>query len=467
METEYFFKVALVIAAMYITYKLFMSRERYYAVNRATILSSVAVSFVIPFVKLPFFNKEVYVDADAPANTNVMDIQPIELAAATEESFSFAEIIPYILAAGAELFFLKYIVTTLSVIAKVVFSHKITLKEGVKLIISEAIKSPVSWIRYIFMNSRDYQENSHEVLTHEMAHIKHHHSIDLIFIDLACCLQWFNPAIWLFKRELRAVHEYQADHEVIASGYDAKQYQTLLIKKAAGRNWSSIASSLNHSILKKRLTMMSNQKSSRLAVIKIMMPIAVTALLTAKFAESNAQTIIVTSGKDNHFEWKIQNVEEKPLVMVDGKESSFEKVKPSQVKSIRVVAGQPAKDEYGENGSNGVVEITTKDSDSDTSSASDENPIGPIVIRSSVKADGEVVNNWNVETPPALPLVIIDGEEGTMESVNSSDIKSMMVLKGKAATDEYGDKAANGVVIITTKKHKKSDPPKETKMIVR
>ena len=59
METEYFFKVALVIAAMYITYKIIMSREKYYAINRATILSSVAVSFVIPLVKLPFLNKEV------------------------------------------------------------------------------------------------------------------------------------------------------------------------------------------------------------------------------------------------------------------------------------------------------------------------------------------------------------------------------------------------------------------------
>ena len=207
--------------------------------------------------------------------------------------------------------------------------------------------------------------------------------------------------------------------------------------------------------------MMSNQKSSRLAVVKIMMPIAVTALLTAKFAESNAQTIIVTSGKDNHFEWKIQNVEQEPLVMVDGQKSSFEEVQKTNVKSIRVVAGQPAKDEYGENGSNGVVEITTKDSDSDTSSALEENPIGQVVIRSNVKADGEVVNNWNVETPPAPPLVIIDGEEGTLESVNSSDIKSMVVLKDKSAIEQYGEKAANGVVIITTKKNKKAEKGKE------
>ena len=469
METEYFFKVAIVIAAMFITYKIFMSREKYYAVNRATILSSVAASFVIPFVKLPYFNKEVFVDADTQASTNVMDIQPIEMATAIEDSFSLAAIIPYILATGVALFFLKYLVTTLSVIAKVVFSHKITLKEDVKLIISEAIKSPVSWIRYIFMNSRDYQENSREVLTHEMAHINHHHSIDLIFMDLACCLQWFNPAIWLFKRELRAVHEFQADHEVIASGYDAKQYQTLLIKKAAGRKWSSIASSLNHSNLKKRIIMMSNQKSSRLAIVKIMMPIAVTALLTAKFAETNAQTIIVTNSNDNQFNWENQMAQQDPLVIVDGKISSLNKVKTSSVKSITVLKDKSATDAYGEQGSNGVIEITTKDpSTTQEQTSENNNPESvdteskeetfvaerKIIIKSEVKDDGKVVNNWTVVDPSSSPVVIIDGKEGSMDDVDPSKVKSMMILKDKSAIEKYGEKGANGVIIIETKKKK-------------
>ena len=94
MEMEYIYKVALVIAAMYITYKLFMSSERYYALNRATILSSVAMSFVIPLVKLPFFNKEVYVDADEQMSPAVMDIAPVEMVAEAEESISFTDIIP-------------------------------------------------------------------------------------------------------------------------------------------------------------------------------------------------------------------------------------------------------------------------------------------------------------------------------------------------------------------------------------
>ena len=448
MEPEYFYKVAFVIAAMYITYKLFMSREKFYALNRATILLSVASSFFIPLIKLPFFRKEVFVDSDA----SVMNVLPAEMIDETENQLSISDIIPIVFAVGVVLFFIKYLVTTLAIIGKVTCSNKILLRKGIKLIISESIKTPVSWVRYIFMNSRDYQENSREVLTHEMAHIRHCHSFDLIFMDLACCLQWFNPAIWLFRKELRAVHEYQADYDVIASGFDVKNYQILLIKKAAGRKWSSVTSSLNHSNLKKRITMMSCKTSSRLAFLKILMPVAVSALLTLKFAESNAQTVVVTSSKDNHFNLEIQNDEQKPLVMIDGKKSSFESVQPSNVKSIRVLRDQPAKDEYGEMGANGVVEISTKDVD--------------ITVEESAAEETEKSGNMTVVEPSNSFLVIVDGEEGSYESVNSSDIKNISILKGQSAIDAYGEKAANGVVVVTTKKHKKSGT-KKTKIIVK
>lgn len=459
METEYFFKVALVIAAMYITYKIIMSREKYYAINRATILSSVAVSFVIPLVKLPFLNKEVYVEAETISPE--IDFEPVAMAIEPEPQISFTEIIPYILAVGIALFFLKYIVTTLSIIGKVAFSHKITLREGVKLIISETIKSPVSWLRYIFMNSHDYQENSREVLTHEMAHINHRHSIDLIFMDLACCLQWFNPAIWLFKRELRAVHEYQADHEVIASGFNAKQYQTLLIKKAAGRKWSSVASSLNHSNLKKRITMMSSKNSSRLAVIKVLLPIAVSALLTAKFAESNAQTIVVTSSKDNHLNLNIQTAPQDPIVFVDGKESSTSAVETSKIKSISVYKGTSATDKYGDDAQNGVIEITTKksepsDNPNDVVNTEPKLPSEQIIIGpATIDKDHNI--KMDISTLPSSPLVIIDGKEGTMDDVDASNVKSIMVLKDQSAIDAYGEKGANGVIIVTTKKAKEQN----------
>lgn len=99
-------------------------------------------------------------------------------------------------------------------------------------------------------------------MTHELRHVTGHHWADLLIAQIVCIINWFNPAAWLMRDELMLVHEYEADLSVIEGGFDPQQYQMLLIKKAVGARFPSLANSLNHSKLKKRITMMYNQKSS-------------------------------------------------------------------------------------------------------------------------------------------------------------------------------------------------------------
>ncbi|MBO4373407.1 MAG: TonB family protein [Bacteroidales bacterium] len=203
--------------------------------------------------------------------------------------------------------------------------------------------------------------------------------------------------------------------------------------------------------------MMSCKNSSRLAIIKIMIPIAVSALLTAKFAESNAQTIFITSSKDNQINLEKQIADKDPLVMVDGQKSSMENVNTSSVKSITVLKNKPAIDAYGEQGSNGVIEITTKDADESQEQTSENN--------TPESEEGKIIIQSHVD-PPSSPLVIIDGKEGTMDDVDASNVKSMTILKDQAALDQYGAKGANGVVVVTTKNNKKSDKPEKLKAAI-
>lgn len=287
MELPYIIRVALIMAAMYLTYKVFLSKDTFHALNRAAILASVAVSFVLPLLPIPSIFA-VNANNALPTATIAMGEITAEIAD-YEPQTSLTDYLPYLMVAGVAVFFLRFLVSTISIAIQAFRHKKITLRQGVKLILSETIKSPVSWLKYIFMNNADYNENSREILVHEMAHISYRHSIDLIFIDLACCVQWFNPAAWLFRRELCAVHEFQADKAVLESGFNAKKYQTLLIKKAAGRNWNSVANSLNHSNLKKRITMMSIQKKSASAAFKALLPVAVAAICAVTFADCNSQ----------------------------------------------------------------------------------------------------------------------------------------------------------------------------------
>ena len=86
-------------------------------------------------------------------------------------------------------------------------------------------------MKYIVISQADLKENGHDILLHEQAHIRNHHSWDLLLVEVCSWLQWFNPAIWLLKQELQNIHEYEADEEVLRQGIDARQYQMLLIKK--------------------------------------------------------------------------------------------------------------------------------------------------------------------------------------------------------------------------------------------
>ena len=371
MELPYIIRVALIMAAMYLTYKIFLSKDTFHALNRAAILASVAVSFVLPQLPIP----SIFAGNATPTMTTAT-IAMGEITAEIadyEPQMSLSDYLPYLMVVGAVIFFLRFLISTISIAIQAFRHKKITLRQGVKLILSETIKSPVSWLKYIFMNNADYNENSREILVHEMAHISYRHSIDLIFIDLACCVQWFNPAVWLFRRELCAVHEFQADSVVLASGFNAKKYQTLLIKKAAGRNWNSVANSLNHSNLKKRITMMSIQKKSASAAFKALLPVAVAALCAVTFADCNSQKeslldngIVKTSdnkgsitvASDDGYVQAV-NIGTNPMYIVDGQRvDNIDNIPPSEVASISILKDDAAL-EYNSDG-NGVIIVTTK-----------------------------------------------------------------------------------------------------------
>ena len=126
------------------------------------------------------------------------------------------------------------------------------LVDGIHLILTDQPVVPFSWMRTIVISRKDFEESGIEIMTHEMAHIKARHSIDLLISEICILFHWFNPSVWLLRQELQNIHEYEADESVLNQGVDAKRYQLLLIKKAVGCTalTSSMANSFNHSSLK-------------------------------------------------------------------------------------------------------------------------------------------------------------------------------------------------------------------------
>ena len=156
--------------------------------------------------------------------------------------------------------------------------------KGIKLLVYDYEISPFSWMNHIVMSRKDWQENGKAIIAHETAHIQKHHSLDILVVDFCIILQWFNPVVWLLKRELQNIHEYEADEEVINQGINAREYQLLLIKKAVGSRRFSIANSFNHTSLKKRITMMCKRKSNPWARLKYIYVLPLAALAVSAFA---------------------------------------------------------------------------------------------------------------------------------------------------------------------------------------
>ena len=200
------------------------------------------------------------------------EIRPVLLAAtaedaagrAAEPAFPWERLAGGVFLLGAAAVLLRTL-WSLGCVARLIRSGRRERQtDGVVLVRSDRVAAPFSWGRYIVLPERG-RGGTEAILIHERAHLRLRHSLDLLAADLAGCLQWFNPAMWLLRREIRAIHEYEADEAVLASGVDARSYQLLLVRKAAGGRWYPVANSFNHSKLKKRITMMLRKKSSRWA----------------------------------------------------------------------------------------------------------------------------------------------------------------------------------------------------------
>lgn len=150
-------------------------------------------------------------------------------------------------------------------------------------------ESPFSFFRWIFVCPDTHSEEElHEILTHECTHANQWHSIDVLVGELACIACWFNPFVWLMRREIRTNLEYLADERVLATGHDAKAYQYHLLGLSYHKAAATIYNSFNVLPLKKRIIMMNKKRTRKIGRTKYLMFLPLAALL---MIVSNIETV--------------------------------------------------------------------------------------------------------------------------------------------------------------------------------
>ena len=276
-------KVAVLIAVFYMFYRLMLARETFHRVNRVVLLLTAVASFVLPLCVITL-HKTVTLAA-RPA----VSIGDLRLEAATEAEPALWQM------ALPTLFIIGVVATLGHTLASIVrvwllirrCEHHPQADGTIICVTGNAEVSPFSWMRFIVMNRDDYEAHDAAILAHERGHIRLRHSWDLLLVDLLTALQWFNPAMWMLRQDLRAIHEYEADGEVLSQGINARQYQYLLISKASGIGGYSIANGISHSTLKNRITMMLHKKSDRSRLLKLLALIPIVGITLAL----NARTV--------------------------------------------------------------------------------------------------------------------------------------------------------------------------------
>ena len=366
--------------------------------------------------------------------------------------------------------------------------------------------APFSWMKYIVISRKDLEENGREILIHEMAHIHHRHSVDLLVADICIFFQWFNPGAWLLKQELQNIHEYEADETVINEGVNAKEYQLLLIKKAVGTRLYSMANSFNHSKLKKRITMMLKEKSNPWARLKYLYVLPLAAIAVTAFArpEISEKMEEISAVKVNDLAEivqekvlqdtvKVSKDEKKDALVVTGVKSKeeeeiviFEVVEqmpeyPGGMSALQKylsekIAGSPMKGKAGgrvmvgftvaETGK--IKDVRVLQSDEASLNQEAERIVSempdwipgkqrgrPVPVKYTVP-----IRFGNIRfAENKQPLIFADGKEismDAMEKLDPSTIESISVLKDSTSIKVYGKRGANGVILVNTQRGSKT-----------
>lgn len=264
MGTIFAYSIAssVLLVALYLPYKWLLSRLKQPSLNRFTLMAI----YVVALSAWPIAN--MLSGGVAASGLPVSDVAFGEISANVVEGGNHA-----VTPVWVDWCFLLYvagmavtiIITLFSAIkiSRVIRRCRRVEVGGERVLVSDDSRlAPFSIFSRIVIPRKDLADGD-MIVAHEKVHVIRRHSLDLIVAQAVAIFQWYNPAAWLMIRELKSVHEFDADAGVIDSGIDMKQYQILLIKKAVGSRFPSPANSLNHSNLKIRIAMMYDSKSTR------------------------------------------------------------------------------------------------------------------------------------------------------------------------------------------------------------
>ena len=299
--------IAIAIALLWVAYRVLFINSNRLTFNRAFLIIALGFSLILPAAgfyigrstpqivnyRQSLFQgimlDEVVITAEGVAIStpadNMADESAAPVAAKNRRTFDIIGLMGLIWligAIGAALVFLFKLGKLTFIIIK---SPKKKMS-GYTAVFTGKEHGSYSFFNYAFFPDENVSE---EIVRHEMSHIAHHHSADILFVELMMIIQWFNPFIYLYKRELQSLHEYMADRDVVATGIDKQNYMMLILQQCTAVDFSNMSNNFSFLLTKKRIKMITQSKKAKGVVIKALLTLPLFALLLFANCKSTGQ----------------------------------------------------------------------------------------------------------------------------------------------------------------------------------
>ena len=446
----YILKSGVCLSLFYLFYRLLLSKETFYRFNRIALLGILVFSLLLPLIEVTkapqneinqsvLTIEQLLVMAENHQETQVTTVvEGDDLVDTWRSPVHWIEIVLLFYIAGIFFLVCRNVYSLFRLVRLMNTAQRRQIDKHTVLLVHDRNVAPFSWMKFVVISRTDLEENGREILIHECAHIRKHHSWDLLIADICIFFQWFNPGAWLLKQELQNIHEYEADEAVINEGINARDYQLLLIKKAVGTRLYSMANSFNHSKLKKRITMMLKEKSNPWARLKYLYVLPLAAIAVTAFARPE-----ISEKADEISAVKVNDL----AAIVEAKVEEITKdVLKDSLKAKPYVVPEKSK-MYG-------GRWVSKDSSTVYSADS------VVIFNDSVasKRSSVVLYGGRFEriSESNKPLILVDGKEVSKDTLysimndeaNPNRIKTVSILRSDAALSIYGEKGKHGVYDI-------------------
>lgn len=267
----YLLQVNVGLILFYALYKLVCTRDTFFRSRRFILIVSLVLPFILPFIDVREWLESrdrmimlTHFDYSAVLPEIVVGSEAVETG---NRVFVLSEWIGYLYLAGVVALLVRLAVQAFSLYRLIVRMPEKEIN-GVRIKCLNDPSGPFSFFGWIFMNPAAVKEDEiSEILTHEMAHVKQHHSVDVLLAEMVSICCWMNPFAWLLKREVRLNLEFLADRKVMEAGFATKSYQYHLLGLAYNHKYG-LSNNFNFSHLKQRIIMMNKKKSNATVHIK-------------------------------------------------------------------------------------------------------------------------------------------------------------------------------------------------------